>query len=519
MTHVVIVGAGIAGVPAAYAMRRALGPEDEITVVSDKDYFQFVPSNPWVAMGWREREDIAFPIGRYLKDRNIRFVPVSLAQVDALENRIRLADGAALRYDFLILATGPECAYDEIPGLGPWNGHTQSVIQIEEAQRARDSYQAFLRKPGPVIIGAVEHASILGPLYECAFLVDSDLRRRNIRERVPITIVTPEPYVGHLGIGGDGHTRRLLESALAQHNIRHLCNARTVKVDADTVHVLERDDEGKDKQTHALAFAYSIYWPAFRGVEALRNSTGLTNASGFVALDQYLRHPQFPNVYAVGVCAAHPATETTPVAVGAPESAYSIQKEVDTATGNIIATLSGGTLSSAEPERAKWLTDMGETGATYLSEPQIPLRNINWLKQGRWVHMAKVDFEHYFINKVKLKPSGAAPSMHSRIASVVCRLETSRIGNTKVPRLNRRLAKPLRVPVQRDLDYELRALASALDSDPGEVAGQLLAAAIQDARTYLSEELAAAVERTRREIVAAELPENQPGVEFEGGAP
>ena len=53
MTHVVILGAGIAGVTAAYALKARLGPRDEVTVVSDKPYFHFVPSNPWVAMGWR----------------------------------------------------------------------------------------------------------------------------------------------------------------------------------------------------------------------------------------------------------------------------------------------------------------------------------------------------------------------------------------------------------------------------------------------------------------------------------
>src|SRR5574340_674271 len=74
MTHVVILGAGFAGVTAAYALKSRLGPNDEVTVVSDKPYFHFVPSNPWVAMGWRERSDIAFPIGPYLESRGIRFI-------------------------------------------------------------------------------------------------------------------------------------------------------------------------------------------------------------------------------------------------------------------------------------------------------------------------------------------------------------------------------------------------------------------------------------------------------------
>ena len=71
MTHVVIIGAGIAGVPAAYAIKAQLGSKEKVTVVSDKDYFHFVPSNPWIAMGWRNRTDIAFPIEPYLRERGI----------------------------------------------------------------------------------------------------------------------------------------------------------------------------------------------------------------------------------------------------------------------------------------------------------------------------------------------------------------------------------------------------------------------------------------------------------------
>ncbi len=58
MAHIVIMGAGLGGMPAAYEMRAALGKEHKVTVVNAVDYFQFVPSNPWVAVGWRKREEV-----------------------------------------------------------------------------------------------------------------------------------------------------------------------------------------------------------------------------------------------------------------------------------------------------------------------------------------------------------------------------------------------------------------------------------------------------------------------------
>ena len=56
MAHIVIMGAGIGGMPVAYELREMLPKEHHITVVNSTDYFQFVPSNPWIAVGWRQRE-------------------------------------------------------------------------------------------------------------------------------------------------------------------------------------------------------------------------------------------------------------------------------------------------------------------------------------------------------------------------------------------------------------------------------------------------------------------------------
>jgi len=66
MAHIIILGAGTGGMPAAYELREQLDKSHQITVINAVDYFQFVPSNPWVAVGWREREAITFHIRPYL---------------------------------------------------------------------------------------------------------------------------------------------------------------------------------------------------------------------------------------------------------------------------------------------------------------------------------------------------------------------------------------------------------------------------------------------------------------------
>ena len=55
MAHIVILGAGIGGMPMAYEMRELARAGDKVTVISNNPKFHFVPSNPWVAVNWRRR--------------------------------------------------------------------------------------------------------------------------------------------------------------------------------------------------------------------------------------------------------------------------------------------------------------------------------------------------------------------------------------------------------------------------------------------------------------------------------
>jgi sulfide:quinone oxidoreductase len=47
------------------------------------------------------------------------------------------------------------------------------------------------------------------------------------------------------------------------------------------------------------------------------------------------------------------------------------------------------------------LADFGDSGVAFVAIPQIPPRNVNWSSEGRWVHLAKVGFEKYFLRKVR----------------------------------------------------------------------------------------------------------------------
>ena len=422
MAHIVILGAGTGGMPAAYELRAKIDKSHKITVINAVDYFQFVPSNPWVAVGWRERGDTTLPIRPCLEKKGIDFIAQRVDRIDAEGNQLTLANGAQVAYDYLIITTGPKLAFDEVPGAGP-GGSTHSICTIDHAEKTWADYQEFLKDPGPAIIGAMPAASCFGPAYEFAFIFNKDLQRRKLRNKVPLTFVTAEPYIGHMGLGGVGDSKGMLESDLRNNDIKWICNAKVTKVEPGKMFVTELGEDGQVKKEHELPFKFSMMLPAFKGVDAVAQVEGLCNPRGFVLIDEFQRSKKYRNIFSAGVCVAIPPVEVTPVPTGAPKTGYMIESMITAIVHNIAAELQGQPADAKATWNAICLADMGDTGAAFVALPQIPPRNVNWFKKGKWVHLAKVAFEKYFMYKMKNGTSEPLYEKHVLKALGIERLE------------------------------------------------------------------------------------------------
>jgi len=405
MAHVAIIGANIGGLPAAYEIQEILQKdtpgEHKVTVLSNTPDFSFVPSNPWIGVGWRKRADTGFALEGPLQNKGINFIHSAVTEIKPDDNKLKLENGETVDYDYLVIATGPALAFHEVEGLGP-EGHTQSICTVAHAEKAWEAWQEFTKNPGPIVVGAVQGASCFGPAYEYAMIMDTDLRKRKLRDRVPITYVTSEPYVGHLGLGGVGNSKGLLESEFRQRHINWITNAKVDRVEKGKMFVLEHNNEGEVIKEHELAFNYSMMLPAFLGVDAINNvGEDLVNPRGFVKVDDYQRNPKWNNIYSLGVCIAIPPVEATPVATGTPKTGYMIESMVAATAHNISNDIKGNTPETVATWNAFCLADMGDTGAAFIAVPQIPPRNLTWAKKGKWVHWSKVAFEKYFIYNMK----------------------------------------------------------------------------------------------------------------------
>jgi sulfide:quinone oxidoreductase len=400
MAHIVILGAGMGGLPAAYELRATLDRQHKVTVINATDYFQFVPSNPWLAVGWRTRAAITLPLQPLLAKHQIDFIAKRVKTIEPQQSRLVFADEASINYDYLVITTGPRLAFEEVPGSGP-DGFTQSICTVDHAEKSHADFLNLVKNPGPVIVGAVQFASCFGPAYEYAAILDTALRKHKVRDKVPMTFVSSEPYIGHLGLGGVGDSKGLLEHEFRNRHIKWITNAKVTKAEAGKLFVDEHTDKGEVLKQHTLEFKHAMLLPGFKGVEAVAAVEGLCNPRGFVIVDANQRSPKYKNIFAAGVCIAIPPVEVTPVPTGAPKTGYMIESMATAIVHNIKAELTGSAADAKATWNAFCLADLGDTGAAFIALPQIPPRNVTWFKTGKWVRWAKIAFEKYFLRKMK----------------------------------------------------------------------------------------------------------------------
>jgi sulfide:quinone oxidoreductase len=388
MKKIVVIGGSFGGLTAALELKRLLGVRAEITVLSDTDKFVFIPSLPWVAMGWRKAKDITLSLKDILSPKGINLVHDAAKTVDPGKSAVTTAAGE-YPYDYLVVSTGPDLAFDEVPGLGPEKGHTECIFTLEQAERANAAWSKFLEAPGPVVTGSVQGVSCFGPPYEYAFEVDAELRKRGMRHKVPITFVTSEPFIGHFGIGGLRNSKTIMEDEFAKRDIKVIANAAVEEFAPGEVRL---------KDGTKLPSKLSMFAPAMKGVPAV---VQLGNPRGFIPVDKNYRHTKYPNIYAVGVAVAIAPPEQTPVPTGVPKTGYMTVRMAKTAAATIAAEIKKEALPSAEDISVVCLMDMGDTAAYMKAEPLLPPRQTSKFGESVMFKWGKIGFERYFLWKMK----------------------------------------------------------------------------------------------------------------------
>jgi len=388
--RVVVVGSSFAGMTAALELRRRLDARHEVVVLDPRADFTFIPSLIWLPFGLREPGDVTFPLAPMYAKKGIRFIDEAAARFDLDSRAVITSSDQEIAYDRLMLATGPRLAFEKVPGLGPIDGHTQSVCNLEHAMLTREAWQRFRENPGPVVVGTAQGGSCFGASYEFLLNARHRIEKAGLRDVAPMTFITAEPFLGHFGLGGVSDSQRRVEGFFDRLGIEGIPNNVITEV---------RDGEIELEGGRVLPFAFSMIVPPFTGVDAIRDTEGLGNPMGFLPVTHEFRHAELEDVYGAGVDIAIAPPQETLVPAGVPKTGQMSEVMAKVAAQNIAADVQGGerrSLPMSEIE-AICILDAGNNGIVFKADHVLGTSEHPHVMSGPQAHWAKLAFERIFL--------------------------------------------------------------------------------------------------------------------------
>ena len=367
MARVVVIGAGIAGHTAALNLKRLLGKNHEVIVVSPNSNYQWVPSNVWVGTGHMTADQVKFPLSIPYKKMKIDFKQAFARTIHPDGDRdsdtpyvmieyVGSGEVEKVEYDFLVNATGPKLDFEATPGLGPDAGTTVSVCNYTHATEAWEKLSEVIEKmkngqKQKLVIGMGHGgATCQGAALEYALNVAALIRDKGLSEMAEISYLTNEYMVGDLGMGGAyvksngyvAHTKEVVASLLTEHGIKWYTKNAVYKVEPGKIYY-----EHIDGSEHVMEYDFAMLIPKFSGVGIKgidKDGNEITDGSlfkpnGLMTVDadyesakkpyhewsgddwpERLQNPTWKNIFAAGIAFAppHPISKPFTTASGRP---------------------------------------------------------------------------------------------------------------------------------------------------------------------------------------------------------
>ena len=371
MANILILGGGFGGVVATESLARQLPKEHQITLVSRSSKFIFYPELVRLAFGKCDPDDISFDLREAMLDRRVRFIQAEVARIKPESRRVVLAHGEVdgeLPYDYLILALGRRLATERITGFFE---HSQHLLTLEGALKFGEAVRNF--HEGRAIIGQCRDARLPVPVYETAFALARRLEERGERERVRITIVSPDPPGLQFG---DGDVARALRTALDDHDIEYLPDFPIEKVTPGSV---------LTGNGHAMNYGLLMLLPSFSGPAPVIG-LGITDDEGYIGVDWAMRVQGVERMYAVGDC----------VNFSGPKMGHMAVHQAEVAAANVALEIAGLDPLASYNHEMMLVIDEGGGDTIYLhkglwdNEPAI-------VRQGRFWSWAKQVHDKYWL--------------------------------------------------------------------------------------------------------------------------
>jgi sulfide:quinone oxidoreductase len=303
MKQLLVIGAGTAGTMVVNRLRRQLDAAKwKITIVDPVEIHYYQPGFLFIPFGVYKRDDVV-RLERDFIPEGVEVIKVAADVIEPEENRVKLADGRILNYDFLVIATGTQTRPEETPGLqGPeWYRSIYDFYTIEGAIALANQLRTW---PGGRLVLNVVENPIKCPVAPLEFIMLADwfFHERGIRDRVELIYATPlsgaftKPIASkHLG------------DILEEKGIDVIPDFTVEHVDPDAKKLVHYDES-------EVEYDLLVTVPLNKGDELIARS-GLGDELNYVSVDKHtFLSDVHPNIFVLGDAAGVPTSKAGSVA-------------------------------------------------------------------------------------------------------------------------------------------------------------------------------------------------------------
>lgn len=303
MKKLLILGAGTAGTMAANRLSRLLDASEwQITIVDQHETHYYQPGYLFIPFGVYSKNDVIKPKRDFMPN-GVHLVMSAIEAIEAEQNRVRLANGQTLGYDFLIIATGADIYPQQTPGLGEdeWGKSIHTFYSFEGAVALHEHLKHW---PGGRLVLNVVENPIKCPVAPLEFLMLADwfFSEKGMRDKVELIYATPLP-----GAFTKPKASKMLGHLLTEKGIQVVPEFMIERVDPEAKKIVAYDEQ-------ELSYDLLVSVPLNMGAEVV-GKAGLGDELNFVPVDKHtFLSTRFANVFALGDAAAVPASKAGSVA-------------------------------------------------------------------------------------------------------------------------------------------------------------------------------------------------------------
>ena len=388
MKRIVILGAGTAGTLMLNKLNKALNPKEwELVIVDQDETHYYQPGFLFLPFGIYQKEDVEKPKINFFP-KNARFIVSGIEQIVPDENKVLLENGEALEYTFLIIATGTEIRPDEIEGLNGdlWHKKIFDFYTIEGALALANFFQTW--EGGKLVLNIAEMPikCPVAPL-EFLFLADDYFKKRNMRDKVDITLVTPLDAA--------------FTKPIAAHELGNFMQEKGINIVTDFSIGRVENEENKiiswDEQEVEFDLLVSV--PTNMGIEAIARSN-MGDELNFIPTNKHtLQSDGWENVFVIGDATNLSSSKAGSVA----------HFQADILFDNLLSAIDGKPLEASFDGHANCFIESGDGKGllidfNYETEPlpgKFPIPGVgpfSLLKESRMNHLGKMGFRWFYWN-------------------------------------------------------------------------------------------------------------------------